>query len=334
MRSGHVDPDTLKIIFVNLHTLKGAARTLKFKNLSDRFHVLETRYSEILKKQLNPDQVELEADMKEAEDLFHRYLKINCDTLGRGEDLSKVTIDRRFLEDSFRLLRFIETGVVLPDSLRDIIRENSDQLTNHIFMSLASMLQDLSGQAEKIAKDLGKSPPQISIQTDDIFITHDQDVLLRNCLIHILRNSLDHGIENRVQRLDAGKPEEGAIYIEATEKSGTITIQLRDDGRGLNITALRDRGLRRGMIQSGSTADEIAELIFSHGFSTAQKVSQISGRGVGMNAVRQYLEQNRGQVSLKLEPPAIEDQEFYQFSIVLSIPAQFIDLTALQDCVS
>ncbi len=120
-------------------------------------------------------------------------------------------------------------------------------------------------------------------------------------LVHLLRNSLDHGLESPEERLAAGKPEKGVINLSASHEEGEVWITIQDDGRGLSRDKLLEKAISKGMIQGdGSDMSDKAvfNLIFLAGFSTADKVTDISGRGVGMDVVRQNLEKIKGKIEI------------------------------------
>lgn len=123
-------------------------------------------------------------------------------------------------------------------------------------------------------------------------------------LIHLLRNSLDHGLETPQERIAAGKTESGTITLNAFHEGGYIVIQVSDDGRGLNRARILEKARSRDLIPAGQTLSdqEVDELIFLPGFSTADAVSDLSGRGVGMDVVRRNIESLGGDVGLKSEP--------------------------------
>ncbi|MGB1238869.1 MAG: chemotaxis protein CheA [Pseudomonadales bacterium] len=120
-------------------------------------------------------------------------------------------------------------------------------------------------------------------------------------LVHLVRNALDHGLETPQERLEAGKSEQGCIELSAYHQNGFIVIDIIDDGRGLNIDKIKAKAVERGLITSDqSLSDQEAnELIFKAGFSTAEQVSDLSGRGVGMDVVRRNIESLGGQVSIE-----------------------------------
>lgn len=123
-------------------------------------------------------------------------------------------------------------------------------------------------------------------------------------LMHLIRNSMDHGIESPAQRVKVGKSDEGAITLKAFHETGTIVIEVSDDGAGLNAEKLFSLAVERGVVaaEQSLTEDEIYNLIFEAGFSTAKEVSNISGRGVGMDVVRRNVESLSGSVVVSSVP--------------------------------
>ncbi len=123
-------------------------------------------------------------------------------------------------------------------------------------------------------------------------------------MVHLIRNSLDHGLETPEERVAAGKPEMGKVELDAYHQGGFIIIDITDDGRGLNTEKIYQKALDKGLITADQvlTDSEINELVFKPGFSTADAVSDLSGRGVGMDVVRRNIESLGGHVSVRSEP--------------------------------
>jgi two-component system, chemotaxis family, sensor kinase CheA len=128
--------------------------------------------------------------------------------------------------------------------------------------------------------------------------------LLSDPLVHLVRNSLDHGIEMPEERLAAGKPETGKIVLEAYHRGGNIVIEVIDDGRGLDKNKLRSKALEKGLIGDKTllTDQQTFELIFMPGFTTAEQLTDLSGRGVGMDVVRKNIQALGGNIEILSEP--------------------------------
>jgi len=120
-------------------------------------------------------------------------------------------------------------------------------------------------------------------------------------MVHLVRNSLDHGIEKPEERIAAGKPETGTITLNAFHQGGNIVIQIIDDGKGLNKERILSKAIERGLVSEHDrlSDDQINELIFHAGFSTAEQISDISGRGVGMDVVRRNIQELNGTVEVE-----------------------------------
>ncbi|WP_281556153.1 chemotaxis protein CheA [Thalassomonas sp. RHCl1] len=123
-------------------------------------------------------------------------------------------------------------------------------------------------------------------------------------LMHLVRNSMDHGIENSAQRVAAGKPEYGQLALRAYHDSGNIVIEVSDDGQGITKEKVIKKAIENGLIKSskGMADYDIYRLIFEPGFSTAETISNISGRGVGMDVVKQNIEQLKGSIEIDSRP--------------------------------
>ena len=123
-------------------------------------------------------------------------------------------------------------------------------------------------------------------------------------LVHLVRNSLDHGLEMPEERLAAGKPETGTVQLNAFHKGGNIVIEIRDDGRGLNRDRILHKAIENGLVPEDHTLSDqqIYELIFQPGFSTADVVSDVSGRGVGMDVVRRNINELGGNIEIESTP--------------------------------
>lgn len=164
------------------------------------------------------------------------------------------------------------------------------------FSRFPRLVRDLSGRLEK----------QVDLQIKGEQTELDKTVLERivDPLVHLVRNGIDHGIEQPSTRLANGKPEMGVIELNAYHQGGSIVIEIQDDGAGLNCDKLWDKALEKGVLAEDSRREEFSDkqimnLIFAPGFSTAEQVSDISGRGVGMDVVRRNIEELGGHIEVE-----------------------------------
>jgi len=123
---------------------------------------------------------------------------------------------------------------------------------------------------------------------------------LSDPITHMLRNAIDHGLETPDQRVASGKPAEGTVRLSALHRSGRIVIEVSDDGKGINRTRVKELAVQRGLISADAqlTDDEVDNLIFLPGFSTAKEVSDLSGRGVGLDVVKRSIQSLGGRISI------------------------------------
>ena len=165
-----------------------------------------------------------------------------------------------------------------------------------LFGTFRRMVRDVSAE-------LGKS---VNFVCEGAETELDKNVIdsLKDPLLHILRNSVDHGIEPASVRREQGKPEEGTLLIKARHAGGEVVLTISDDGKGLDVDRIRAKAVARGLVPADAElrAQDCFDLIFEPGFSTSEVVSSISGRGVGMDVVKKSIESLRGSVSLDSKP--------------------------------
>lgn len=191
----------------------------------------------------------------------------------------------------------VETFVEEVDDFIEQLRDRALELRmapiNEVFQRFPRVVRD-------VARDLGK---EVELQIRGAETELDKTMLdkLADPLLHIVRNALDHGIEPIEARRAAGKPARGRLLLNAYHESGSVVLEISDDGRGLNAAKIRARAIERGLIGAETLLDEqgIFALIFEAGFSTAEQVTDLSGRGVGMDVVRRSIEALRGSIEIQ-----------------------------------
>ena len=161
------------------------------------------------------------------------------------------------------------------------------------FSRFRRLVRDLSSEMSK----------SIELVTEGGETELDKTVIeqLNDPLVHLLRNSIDHGIEPPAERLAAGKPETGTIVLSAEHAGGEVVLSILDDGRGMNPDRIRAKAEEKGLIASDVrlTESEIYNLVFLPGFSTAEKITNVSGRGVGMDVVKRSMDALRGKIDIQ-----------------------------------
>jgi len=178
-------------------------------------------------------------------------------------------------------------------------RELQESVMNIRMLPISFVFSRFPRLAHDISSKLGK---KIELKLIGEHTEVDKTVveLLSDPLVHLVRNSLDHGIEMPEVRLAAGKPETGTVILEAYHRGGNIVIEVSDDGKGLDKDKLRAKAIEKGLIAEDTilTDKQTYELIFMPGFSTAEKLTDISGRGVGMDVVRRNIQALGGNIEI------------------------------------
>jgi two-component system chemotaxis sensor kinase CheA len=156
----------------------------------------------------------------------------------------------------------------------------------------------------RLVRDLARSSGKkilLTMEGEDTEIDRNVVDELYEPMVHMIRNSVDHGLETPEERVAAGKKAEGDIQLKAFHRGGKIVVEISDDGRGLNRSRILEKARANGLISDDSklSDEEINSLIFHPGFSTAKEVSDISGRGVGMDVVKKAIEKLRGRIDIQ-----------------------------------
>jgi len=190
----------------------------------------------------------------------------------------------------------------LQERLQQLER-NTRELQESVMSIRMLPVSSVFNRFPRLVRDLaGKLDKQIELRTFGEGTEIDRGVIekITDPLTHLIRNSVDHGIETVAEREAAGKPAKGVVTLTACHQGGSVVIEIRDDGRGLNRDKLLAKARERGIFVPESPTDQdIWQLIFAPGFSTAETVTDVSGRGVGMDVVRRNIEQLGGRVELQ-----------------------------------
>ena len=193
-------------------------------------------------------------------------------------------------------VRDTETLLIQQSRINSTLQEG---LMRSRMVPFSRMVPRLRRIVRQVATELGK---QVSFELDNVEGELDRSVLERMVapLEHMLRNAVDHGIEMPEQREEAGKPEQGRIILSLGREGGDVILRLIDDGRGVNIDRVREKAMERGLMEADAelTDHDVMQFILQAGFSTAESVSQISGRGVGMDVVASEIKALGGSVQI------------------------------------
>ena len=191
----------------------------------------------------------------------------------------------------------------IMDSLKRTVRELQDESLSIRMTSVKPLFLRLNRVVRDLSVNLDK-PLECELIGEDTELDRQLIELVSDPLVHIVRNSVDHGIEPKALRSGSEKPEKAHVSIEARQTGGRVEIEVRDDGRGIDKQKIFTKALEKGLLPQGTQLESLAEeeiyaLMMRPGFSTAEKVTDVSGRGVGLDVVKSNIEQIRGEIKIK-----------------------------------
>jgi two-component system chemotaxis sensor kinase CheA len=329
-KHSEADHAAIAELFRNMHTIKGNARTYNLQHLTNVVHETERSYHELRQPDADRswDQEHLMRELTRVREAIESYAAINEQSLGRkgkgqandaGNAGRYVMVDKDDIQQTLDMLEHTDGAELHAlQSMRDALRRTLRSLGSQ---SVRDALSGVLDSLPSLASELGKPAPAVRIDDNGYRLRGHAGGTLSNVFVHLLRNSIDHGIETAEARSAQGKTPAGTIDIDVGVDGGALQITLSDDGRGLALDRIRGIARERGWIGShDALSDEaIADFIFRPGFSTAETVTEVSGRGVGMDAVRDFLRRESGSIELRFtddHPGA----PFRQFQTIVCLP--------------
>ncbi|MBL0726457.1 AAA family ATPase [Piscinibacter sp. HJYY11] len=322
-------PDAINLLFRNMHTIKGNARTYGFLGLTNQVHVTEQHYDDLRKDaQAVWEQGALLAELAQVHELIEHYAHVNDVVLGRKGPGRRAAVEKFLMVERDTVAETLSMLMGVDHSDPNAMRLALQHVGSTLHMLGTQPIGEiLSGTLESLpslARELGKAPPQVHIEDHGLMVRTQASSLLKNLFTHLLRNSVDHGIEKPELRAAAGKPDAGRIDLRLHVDDGKLWIHLKDDGRGLALGRIRQQAMEQNLLTRGAStsAEEVAQLIFRSGFSTAEQVTEVSGRGVGMDAVRAFLEKEGGSIAIRFLDDR-ENADFRPFETVIALPDKF-----------
>ncbi|MBI3560192.1 MAG: GAF domain-containing protein [Gammaproteobacteria bacterium] len=318
------DTEAVATLFRNMHTIKGNARTYGFGSITDAAHEAESTYDTMRKdSSLAWDTDTMLHELYQTRELVQTYEMIYKEKLSGGSS-DGVFVDK-LLVDKLRVsLDKVDDHNI--EKLRATVATVRNVLTAIGTESISSVLDAIVKSMPEIAQRLGKTAPNIIIKDNDVRLTAEAIPVIKNVFTHGFRNAIDHGLEPPAERKASGKPEQGTITLEVKQNDqGGIVLRLSDDGRGLAMKKLKHKAVEKGLFKNVDEVndEQLAELIFMSGVSTADSVSDVSGRGVGMDAIRKFVEKLGGKVEIHFKAKS-GNSDFLPFESWIIIPA---DLT-------
>lgn len=294
--------DSLPEIMRDLHTLKGNARLFKLQRMSQQIHDSETEIIQM--KESNAEVTAVyELILKESEKIsmvMDHYEKLFTRLYPESKGLeSSAGISGQAIEDLRNVIESLPANIGVAE--RKKLKLSAQRLS---YKSLAANVNRFQTMVEDISSQLGK---KVHFQVEgDALISADQAHYFKEILLHLLRNSLDHGLESPEERLQNGKTPEGILKVRLEDHVDSLVISISDDGRGIDGDKIAKQAVQKGLIDASKLSqlskEEKEGLIFLPGFSSKDQATDISGRGIGMDVVKQTVEKLGGQIHLETRP--------------------------------
>ncbi|PCI27143.1 MAG: hypothetical protein COB67_09210 [SAR324 cluster bacterium] len=299
------DPDAMDLneLFRYYHTIKGGAASYGLKAVAQFSHEIENKLEEIRRDKLEMGVALLQDLVKETSALQ----QLLSETL---KQLSGILSEDEWRQ-SERVYQVRESKFLNIEQL--LIKNLPEQFIEEIHNSFESMrkqpigriLQKYAVTAKDLAGELNK-PIEVLLQGGEIEVSFDRLSPFFGSMIHLIRNAVDHGLEAPEKRLMLGKTETCQIQIEAEACNQSLKLRIMDDGSGIDIARVRQKALTKKLASESFLAQasetEIMNLIFEPGFSTRDDVSKLSGRGVGLDAVKIAVEALQGVIEIQSQP--------------------------------
>ena len=289
-------------IFRQVHTYKGDFAQLGLHNTAAKLHTLEDALAALAARPQRPDLEELLGVVAvwDGRDIVQDDVAILTDILGKGF----FEKDERF-QISAEMLLTVEAKVgELPEGpeRHGILCA----LRRLRLCSLNGLVAEYQDYLQALAARLGKSVAPLGVSGDDVFVEKETVQKFVKSLVHVIRNMIDHGIETPEERLESGKGEEGRIACQIARVEEGVSLSIADDGKGIDVGKVLQLAVAKGLVTPRQAQDmprhEVYGLLFADSFSTKEAVSTLSGRGVGLSAVKAEVERLGGSIRVSSQP--------------------------------
>jgi two-component system chemotaxis sensor kinase CheA len=287
---------------ITAHELERALQTQAIAEPGQKLGSILTEQAQV-PPQVVEAALEKQKQVKEGKSLESQSVRVDADKLDRlinlvGE-LIIATAGANLVARRARNVELQECNSTLSELVEEV-RDSALQLR---MVKIGATFTRFKRVVNDVARELGKDV-ELKVSGEDTELDKTVVEKIGDPLMHLVRNAMDHGIDAPDVRALRGKPAQGTVALNAFHDSGSIVIQVSDDGGGLDRERILAKGIERGLVEAGRTMTdaEIYALIFEPGFSTAQQITNLSGRGVGMDVVKRNIAALRGSVAIASEP--------------------------------
>jgi signal transduction histidine kinase/HPt (histidine-containing phosphotransfer) domain-containing protein len=315
IESGPAPEEAVHLVFRAMHTLKGNARVFKLIAMQNVAHAAEERLEAVRggKAQLTPESLaQLREQVCQVGDVLDEFGKLGRQVFRREADRHhgggamvkvaepRIAELRQAYTGAVRSLK--QANGVVPAGVHQQLEVVGRRIRELTMSSLGEVLIPMRKMALDLAREQNKKVGDLEIVGGDILVDAQLLLKIKDILLHALRNAVDHGLETAEDRLAAQKPDQGRITIACAEENGELLVSVKDDGRGINTDRVKAKAFQLNLLtedQLDSVPDtSLYEFIFRPGFSTAERVTEVSGRGVGMDVIRSRAEELHGTANI------------------------------------
>lgn len=319
LKTFSISPERSGVLLRNLHTIKGNSRLYGFSYVAQLTHQLESELLSMIeavrhnKSSLDSLKLAAQNAIIQIQMQVHEYGILAKKIFQVKDELESNDTYQISQVEADSAVSMIEVSSTKYKRMRENLQalsQNEKPLDNKIVLEFDNLLNPpikptffkFQAMIQEISDRLGKKI-QLQIKGDDASINREHLELLNDILTHMLRNSIDHGIESPSNRIEAGKSEVGTIALECSESQNGTVIRLTDDGKGIDANKLFEKAVATGLIDqrlaSTYTQEQKLELIFCPGLTTKEEVTDLSGRGVGMDVVLSNIKKMGGSIQVR-----------------------------------
>ncbi|MCX7715535.1 MAG: ATP-binding protein [Clostridia bacterium] len=289
--------DALDEIFRCVHTFKGDFAQFGLHNSSKRLHALEDELQNLKDEKISSNRLAAWVDKVDTEKIISEDKEVITNIL--GEDFLNRSEQIKISANDLNNIKRVVANTCNDEQKRKIM-----PLLNKLkCRNLKEVMVQYTDYIDYISQRLGKETPTFEVCGDDVWIEKEAYGDVLKTMVHLFRNMCDHGIECAEERVLAGKPEEGNIVCEISKSDNFIFMKLSDDGKGIDCEQIRKKAIDKKILPedklSAMSEKELINLIFTPHLSTKSGVSCLSGRGVGMTAVKEALEKINGSIAVE-----------------------------------
>lgn len=277
-----------------LHTLKGGAASFSIRAIAEHCHAAENLLSEWKSFRDEERLARLRGHCTEIPGLFAQFMKENEVVLGRVEEMNERIVETPVSSILNFADRFLESRESAP--LREAL------FRHFLFEEVGPLFEHFNEVTQNVAERLGKQVAPLRIQNPEFRLLPEPYEPLFATLVHAFRNAVDHGIETPEVRERAGKPAQGNLTLHFERREARLHVRLEDDGAGIDPARIREKLAKSGFDCARESDEDVIQHIFDSQFSTRETVTEVSGRGVGMDAIAQSARSLGGNVRVTSTP--------------------------------